>query len=175
MGKHQKPAFRHATICSCGSHGFVGLTLGKVSLFSVEDMDAVSARTWGVLSGNGGPYARAKDGNSSILMHRAIMGLSSADKAVVDHRNHDCLDNRRDNLRVCEQSDNLKNKAARRERILPKGVYAAANGKFISQICANGNRLNLGTFATVDEAASAYVCAALQHHGQFAEIGEGRK
>lgn len=44
-----------------------------------------------------------------IYMHRLILGLTDP-KIVVDHRNHDGLDNRRENIKPCTQAENLQNR-----------------------------------------------------------------
>ena len=53
-------------------------------------------------------FERDSDGvHKMILMHRQIM--QPGEGLVVDHINHDPLDNTRDNLRVCTQGQNMKN------------------------------------------------------------------
>ena len=47
-----------------------------------------------------------------VLLHRYLMGVHEGEysiKCVVDHVNGDKLDDRLENLRVCEHKDNMKN------------------------------------------------------------------
>ncbi len=57
-------------------------------------------------------YAAISINGKKILLHRYLMGVHEEEysiKKVVDHINGDKLDNRIQNLRVCEHKDNMKN------------------------------------------------------------------
>jgi hypothetical protein len=63
----------------------------------------------------------AKSG--SMMIHQLIMMTKKGQD--VDHINHDGLDNRRENLRICTRSENVCNKRPRGDRRSGyKGVYA---------------------------------------------------
>ncbi len=83
-------------------HGCHWIPLGAERFALVEecDLDMVSAYTWGA-SGNG--YVMSTD---KVLLHRLLMGHPDSD---VDHVNGDPLDNRRANLRLATDSQNLMN------------------------------------------------------------------
>ena len=105
---------------------------------------------------------------TAIHMHRVIAGLTRDDKRVVDHVNHDKLDNRRDNLRICSAAENLRNQTSKKRY---KGVFLLAGKrkkKWQSIIIFNRERHYLGTFATQEEAAMAYNAAAVKFFGEFA-------
>jgi hypothetical protein len=151
--------------CACGSHGFVGLTQGQVALFDAGDLGSVAQANWSLLRGRGAPYARGRHGGRQVLMHRHLTA-APRDK-IVDHANHDTLDNRTANLRVADQSSNCGNAKAIAKTSRMKGVHRVGN-RWGSQICRRGVRKNLGTFATEDEASAAYAIAARQAFGEFA-------
>jgi hypothetical protein len=98
---------------------------------------------------------------------------------VVDHINGDPLDNRKSNLRVCTQAENLRN---RRKRAKPtsskfKGVsrHTISRQKpWLAKIKSDGKTIYLGTFETEEQAAEAYDRAALERFGTFAHLNRAR-
>jgi hypothetical protein len=86
----------------------------------------------------------------------------------LDHINRKRDDNRIANLRIATDSQNKANKLAQANNSSGiKGVYKRYR-RWTAQICVQGRRLNLGAFATSDEASAAYQAAARQHFGEFA-------
>jgi len=56
-------------------------------------------------------------------MHRFIIGVEDS-KVHVDHINHDTLDNRKSNLRLCTNAENIRNQKIRKGGSSKyKGVY----------------------------------------------------
>lgn len=89
----------------------IRLTQGLYALVSDSDYKALNIYKWtaSLESNNKKFYAiRWLDGKK-IRMHRAIMKnqLIKDPSLVVDHINHNSLDNRRSNLRVCTQRENM--------------------------------------------------------------------
>lgn len=87
----------------------------------------------------------------------------------VDHENTNRADDRWDNLRPADRSQQLCNTKVRSDNILGvKGVSPTAWG-YGAFICFRGKRKNLGSnFATIAEAKAAYDAAAREQHGEFA-------
>lgn len=89
---------------------------------------------------------------------------------LVDHKNCDPLDNRRHNLRVCTPLENVRNRRVNRgtktgvKGVVPKGP------SFVAAIFANGKRIHLGSFPSIEEARSAYSAAAEKLFGEFARV-----
>jgi len=120
--------------------------------------------------GTGHPYAvRGVIENGKkrmILMHREIMNPPLG--MVVDHRSGNALDNRRENLRICTQAQNTRNKKPNPGRALPKGVsWYARKRKFQSQIVLDNQSIHLGYFHTPAEAEAAYIEGSKKYHGEF--------
>ncbi|MBF8728892.1 HNH endonuclease [Pseudomonas guariconensis] len=89
----------------------------------------------------------------------------------IDHINRTPGDNRFENLRVASRSQNLCNVGALATSTTGvRGVdLHKASGKYRARIRANGKRIELGLFETLDEARNAYASARSLHHGQYAE------
>lgn len=140
-------------------------------LFDEKDRSALEKHIWIIDSATG--YARTKVGNENISMHRLIMGLEKGDQRHVDHRNGNKIDNRRDNLRLCNRSENAANTPGRSkfpERL--KGVYWHERAKkWCAGIKFKGEYKYLGLFGTEADAHEAYRDAAEQIHGEFANFG----
>ncbi|WP_051586303.1 HNH endonuclease [Selenomonas sp. AE3005] len=107
----------------------------------------------------------------AVYMHRVVAALTEGDSEVVDHINHIKTDNRRDNLRICSQAENLRNQESRRRF---KGVFYLKNRKkcWQSAIVVDGKKQFLGNFYSQEEAAKAYNEAAIEYFGEFACLNE---
>jgi hypothetical protein len=86
----------------------------------------------------------------------------------IDHINGIKADNRIANLRLVTPTQNQQNKAG--HGLYPKGVAwrDRIENPWLARIRVNGTRINLGSFAAIEEAAAAYREAAIKYHGEFA-------
>src|SRR3972149_186400 len=104
-----------------------------------------------------------------IRMHREITNAKASE--LVDHQNHNTLDNRRENLRVCNKSQNAANRRSmqRNNNSGYQGVHwDKGSGKWGSRIRVDGKDRSLGRFTSKDQAALAYNEAARHYFGEFA-------
>lgn len=110
-----------------------------------------------------------------VKIHRVIMNVTDS-KKLIDHKNGNGLDNRKENLRICSASENAANRKIttvhnRIKHSKFKGV-TKLNGKWRAYITLNHSSIHLGFFATAEEAAAAYNKAAVILHGEFAHLNQ---
>jgi HNH endonuclease len=88
----------------------VPLNKGQYTIVSIEDADKANTYSWiATINVMGGYYAmRRTETGGSIYLHRYL--LDAPDGMVVDHINHNTLDNRRQNLRICTNQENNENR-----------------------------------------------------------------
>jgi hypothetical protein len=145
---------------------------GRVALVDQADANLVLRNRWHVYevrrSGRThGPYASAfnRGIGGIVSMHKLITGWP-----LTDHLNHDGLDNRRQNLRPATTSQNRQNQRppiGGSSRF--KGVsWHKRSRKWVAQM--GGEQHYLGSFASEEDAARAYDCAARQAYGEFAYL-----
>ena len=106
--------------------------------------------------------------SKTVLMHRVL--TFAKDGIQVDHINGDKLDNRKENLRLCNNSQNHMNKGVQSNSTTGyKGVsFEKSIGRYRAYLNLNGKRYNLKTWETPEEAALAYNEKAKELFGEFA-------
>lgn len=151
----------------------IRLTKGLTAIVDDSDYQWLSQWKWCAFAQGRDKFravrgARENGRYKSVLMHRAIMQPSPG--MTVDHINGNPLDNRRENLRVCEHGLNLLNRRANltgRKTSRFKGVYWQ---KDIGRWRARFREQYLGTFTCEVVAAEAYDRAARAHNPDFARL-----
>ena len=130
-----------------------------------EDFDFLNQFNWKYCE-NG--YAYLYKDNKDISMHRLVMDLEDTSK-VVDHINGNKLDNRKDNLRICTQQQNICNRTVLNSNNTSgyRGVFKTASDLFMASIEVNKVPQYLGTFNSAEKAALAYNRAAREHFKEY--------
>lgn len=121
---------------------------------------------------SGGIYVK----RNGKYLHRHILGLPGGHDPIVDHKNRNGLDNRRENFRL---TDHANNRANGRRNALDKpyrGVYLIKkSGRYRAMIQTDGKLRSLGCFGTAEEAARRWDEAALERYGEFALLNLSRE
>lgn len=139
--------------------------VGKFTIVDESDYHLVKNHNWS-FCGKG--YAACKIANKTALMHRLIM--SAQPDKVIDHKNHDGLDNRRDNLRECTYTQNIVHSVKQCKTTSKyKGVCFRSRAKVRVWRC-NVAAVELGSFKTEEEAAKAYDKKVKELYGEFAVL-----
>lgn len=145
------------------------IDLGKGKFAIVDDSDYEWLSKWEWTSSGGWPgirYAIRRENGKKIFMHREI--LSAPDGMQVDHINRNGIDNRRCNIRLCNNSQNQANKTrSRSNKSGYKGVIKDGR-KWRASLTKDGKKIHIGAYSTAEEAARAYDEAARKYHGEFA-------
>lgn len=147
-----------------------------VAVVDAADAARVLDRRWTLTDVRSGRYVK-EVGHGGDFLHRVVLELPSRRESglVVDHVNHDPLDNRRANLRAVANVLNLANSGANKTAVysLFKGVtYDRQRHAWLAQIGINGKHRYLGRFATEQQAALAYNLAAFEAWGEHAQLNE---
>lgn len=153
-----------------GEYG-IGYTLkGQEFYFDLEDYDKIKDYCWG-RKYNYMRYLKRLDNNKvlNIGMHNLIIGLEPNKKCVVDHINGIPYDNRKSNLRVISQLNNMKNQKLRlNNKSGIKGVhFNKSNNKWCARININNKRIILGYYNNIDDAIKERKNAEKKYYGSF--------
>jgi len=138
----------------------------------VDDSDApiVLGIKWGAMRGRKTFYAIATIEGKPTLMHRLLLQVSGRGNHI-DHKNGNGLDNRRDNIRECNATQNNINRAIyKNNKVGIKGVNQLRSGRFGARITIHNRLTHIGIFDTAEDAGRAYDKCALFHHGEFANL-----
>lgn len=123
----------------------LGGKLGGIVLVSEEDYENIGRYKW---HKNAHGYVQTSINGKNTAMHRFIMKPNNNE--IVDHINHNKLDNRRENLRIFDEvHKNVSNRQLKENKSSKyRGVYWSKNKKkFQARIKINCVDYSLGMFA----------------------------
>jgi len=153
----------------------IRLSRGQYAIVDVEDFDKLNKYKWYAIPKRDTFYAKrygVKNGRqTTIAMHQQIMGFPP--DCFIDHKNHNGLDNRKENLRIATPAQNACNtrKMSKPCSSKYKGVsYDSDKNLWRAYITYNGKRIYLGRFDNEADAAKAYDAAAKLYFGRFASL-----
>lgn len=142
--------------------GYINNKNKAVFYFDLEDYDKIKGYTW--YSSHGYISTRERGNQKLLRLHRLVMNAPS--NKVVDHINHNPLDNRKENLRVCNQSDNTINRKSAKNYTGVQGVRLMPSGKWETRLTYHG-KVYIKRFPTLEEAVSYRKQLEEKYFGEF--------
>jgi hypothetical protein len=144
------------------------------TLIDLDDVDRVKNIKWGCIN-NRNKNFYIETSNKSVSnrrLHRFIMNAIEGE--YVDHINRNTLDNRKCNLRICTNQQNICNcDLPKNNKSGCKGVYWSKDkNKWTVQITINNKTKYIGRYDDYEQAVKARIAAAKQYYGNFANDEE---
>lgn len=122
--------------------------------------------------GNHG-YIQIQIGGTIYLAHHLVWFYAYGYWALeLDHKDTIKAHNQIENLREVTSSQNKMNSSLRLDNYVGVKGVTRCRDKFQARITANGTKLHLGTFDTIEEATNARKDAEVRYHGEFANKTE---
>jgi len=164
-------------------HGYafrrIPLTQGKFAIVDQQDYERLAKYKWHAARHGRSCYAQRGTGSAKsgkrkkhlVMMHREILNVGE-DK-LIDHKNHNGLDNRRANLRAATWEENCWNKRKPKAHCSSryKGVmWDKRRGKWQAQIGYKSKKIFIGYFEDEKSAARAYDTKARELFGDYASL-----
>lgn len=156
----------------------IKLTRGLVAIVDDADYEWLNQWKWNANKQNNrfyairGEYPAGRYGKGVfILMHRFILGVTDR-SVIVDHKDNDPLNNRRDNLRIATRSQNNCNVGLRKNKVSKYKGVSKLRDKWQAAISKNKKTFYIGIYENEVDAAIAYNERAKELHGEFALLNK---
>lgn len=139
----------------------------NIAIFDINFANEILAKKWKL-----DEYVK-ESGSTNKTMHRFVLNILSKqeipDKYVIDHINHNTLDNRAMNLRICSTTNNNRNSLKKPSLFNYKGIFFRPNTRqWCAKIKVNNKAIYLGEYSNMHDAINAYDSAVVEYFGDFA-------
>jgi hypothetical protein len=145
----------------------------KIIKIDNDDVEKIKKHHWCIIKCcrcNKVYYYIISDG---LLIQRFIMNIINKDRnIVVDHKNGDTLDNRKNNLKVCSQKENVrKSELSLNNTSGHVGVCWYKNtGQWMAKIQVDYKQITLGYFDNIEDAVKAREKAEITYFGEYTPL-----
>lgn len=158
---------------NCKEIKLIKLTKGQHTIVDAEDYELLTIHKWHVSGKKYKRYVKASihrfEKRKEMYMHRYLMWAENHE--YVDHIDGNPLNNQKNNLRKCTNSQNMANQGTSKvNKTGYKGVKLFSKGKYAAQIQVNRKGIHLGYYSCPKQAAHAYDKAAKKYFGEFARL-----
>ena len=148
---------------------YINLTQNKQAIVDDEEYERINAFKWYFHRGRAVRHPPKINGKHKgfIWMHREI--IKAIEGQIVDHINNDPLDNRKENLRFCTQSENQWNqKLGKRNTSGYKNIHFNKVKKVWGlHFTKFGKKYSFGYYKNIEDAIVARDKKALEFHNGF--------
>lgn len=153
---------------------YIPLTQGKFAIVDDNMFDYLNQWKWYAIKCRYCFYAARSIGKhphqKQIRMHRVIMNTPKG--MGTDHRNHNGLDNKESNLRICTNAENQHNQTLQNNKKKTskyKGMsWATKRKRWVVAIKLHNISIHIGYYHNEIEAAKSYDVKAKELFGEFA-------
>lgn len=155
-----------------GSFGVGHLQNNETFLFDLDDYEVISKYYWVIKYGNNGQYKRVVTSckyqgklYKNLPMHVILTGNHN-----IDHKNRNPLDNRRNNLRIANYSQNSQNRTKQSNNT--SGVIGVSfdnqSGVWKARVNIDKHQYTVYRGTSFEEAVIARLKAENKYYGEFA-------
>ena len=130
--------------------------------FDLEDFDKIKSHSW---KENPNGYIVSKRAKE-IMMHRLVMEIDDP-KIVVDHKEHNNWDNRKEKLRLVTTHQNTMNEKLAINNTSGVTGVSFEKGKWRAYIWYNGKTIHLGNYSDINNAISARIQGEEKYFGKY--------
>lgn len=142
----------------------IGIVVGSAKI-DKNETERCSDYKWSL---NKDGYAISSKDGKNFYLHRYLVCAQKGE--YIDHINYDRLDNRKENLRICTNSQNLMHRsslASNNTTGYHGIIFRKDRNKFSVEIQANKQKIFIGHYDKVDDAIVARKEAELKYFGKY--------
>ena len=137
--------------------------------FDLEDYDKIKEYCWSAnrRKENNHIDITTKYKNKTLYIHRVILNINDRSIAI-DHINRNTFDNRKENLRLCNNKLNVKNQSKPRNSKCEFMGVSFEKGKYVARIGYNNRKIHLGRYSNLEDAIIVRLKAEKEYFGDYA-------